>query len=337
MGKLPIDYIIASNDDENLFSFLMFDYKDNSCDIVKSSNRMYFLKLKSQQYFFQTGETLFARLYKTIDNDSHDVSLNVMGKLLKEMKKVEDIERETSIKKVLQMNNQIYKEKILRMLINYWKVNSVNYNHYKMMISKQSSYLNLYISMKDKNKFIFEQTFPRYLIEVKSNNGNEFQNIVQQDCNYLMAYMLRNNLHELMDIIVSCSHFDVNKLNIDSDGSSFCNESITQLMTKLLDNGYYVGNNGEHQIPLDWISNQVFKKFLDSMMKEDSRHKIIIDYTFLIDPSIRGVNLHRHNVRNKKMLFDSGMKALENIVNNDHLRSLITHPVISTFICKFEN
>ena len=60
MGKLPIDYIIESNDDENLFSFLMFDYDDSS-DIVTSSNKKYFVKLKNQQYFNQTGETLFAK------------------------------------------------------------------------------------------------------------------------------------------------------------------------------------------------------------------------------------------------------------------------------------
>ena len=66
MGKLPIDYIIESNDDDNLFSFLMFDY-NYSCSAPINSTQKYFLKLKNQQYFNQTGETLFAKLYNIIN------------------------------------------------------------------------------------------------------------------------------------------------------------------------------------------------------------------------------------------------------------------------------
>ncbi|CAO1407474.1 unnamed protein product [Diamesa serratosioi] len=135
-----------------------------------------------------------------------------------------------------------------------------------------------------------------------------------------------------MDIVITCPQFDVNKLNIESDGTSFGNECITHMMTKLLDNGYYVGNDGQEQIPLEWISSQVFEKFLDSKIKEDGRNKIKVDYNFLIDPSIRDVDLHGINDRNEKLLFSSGMKSLENIINNDRLRNLITHPVLSTFI-----
>ena len=309
----------------------MFDY--NGChDVVTSSNKKYFLKLKSQQYFNQTGETLFAKLYRTIDQDSYDIFLNVIEKLLKEMKEVYDIENETSIEKVLQMNNDFYKEKILRILVNYWKVDSVNYDHYKMIISKQSSYLNLYIIMKENNKLMFEDTFPRYLNEMRFKYENDFQNIIQQDCNCLLSFMLSNNLNELMDIVITCPQFDVNKLNIETDELSIENHSITNMMTKLLDNGYYVGNDGQEQIPLDWISSQVFEKFLDSKIKEDSRYKIKIDYNFLIDPSIRKIHLNGINDRNEKLLFSSGMKAVENILNNDRLRNLITHPVLSTFI-----
>ncbi|CAO1407466.1 unnamed protein product [Diamesa serratosioi] len=135
-----------------------------------------------------------------------------------------------------------------------------------------------------------------------------------------------------MDIVITCPQFNVNKLNIESDGTSFGNECITQMMAKLLDNGYYVGNDGQEQIPLEWISSQVFEKFLDSKIEEDGRNKIKVDYNFLIDPSIRDVDLHGINDRNEKLLFSPGMKSLENILNNDRLRNLITHPVLSTFI-----
>lgn len=108
MKNLPIDYIIVSNDDENLFSFLMFDHDDPCCDVVSNSNKKYFLKLKNQQYFNQTGETLFARLYNIINKYSYDICFNVMEKLLNEIGEVYDLKIETSIEKVLQMNNGIY-------------------------------------------------------------------------------------------------------------------------------------------------------------------------------------------------------------------------------------
>ena len=255
-----------------------------------------------------------------------------MDKLLQEIGQVSDLEMETSIEKVLQMSNEIYKEKILRMLVRTWKCGSVNYDSYKMILSKQSSFLNIFIMIKENNKIKFEENFPLYLNEMISNNGISYQNIIQQDCNYLLAFMLRNNQNEFMDIVINCPQFNVNKLIIESDGSSFDSECMTNLMTKLLENGYYVGNDGKLQISLDWISRQVFEKFLDSKIKEDpSRHKIKIDYNFLVDPSIRKINLNGLNDINEKLLFSSGMKALENILNNDRLRSLITHPVLSTF------
>ncbi|CAO1413317.1 unnamed protein product [Diamesa tonsa] len=285
------------------------------------------MKLKNQQYFNQTGETLFAKLYKIIDKDSHDICLVIIDKLFREIGTIYDIENETSIEKVLEMKNDIYKEKILRMLVNYWKVESMNYDHYKTIISKQSSFLNLFIIMKENNKVKFEEIFPRYLNEKNSkHNGNDSQNIIQQDCNCLLAFMLRNNQNDFMDIVILCPQFDVNKLTIESDSSFFDNESITHLMTKLLENGYYVGNDGEHQIPLDWISQQVFEKFLDSKIEEKSRHKVKIDYNFLVDPSIRDVNLKGVNDRNEKLIFSSGIEPIENILNNDRLRSSITHP-----------
>lgn len=127
------------------------------------------------------------------------------------------------------------------MLVSYWKVGSVNYDHYKMIISKQSSFLNIFIMIKENNKIKFEESFPRYLNEMKSNGGINFQNTIQQDCNYLLAFMLRHNQNEFMDIIITCPQFNVNKLSIKADGSSFGNECMTNLITKLLENGYYVG------------------------------------------------------------------------------------------------
>lgn len=54
-GKWLIDYIIKSNDDENLFEFLIFDFEQEADSVAKSSKK-YFLKLKNEQYVRRTGE-----------------------------------------------------------------------------------------------------------------------------------------------------------------------------------------------------------------------------------------------------------------------------------------
>lgn len=54
-GKWPIDYVIESNDDGNLFAFLVFDFEQETECVAKSSKK-YFLKLKNEQYKGRTGE-----------------------------------------------------------------------------------------------------------------------------------------------------------------------------------------------------------------------------------------------------------------------------------------
>ena len=59
-GKEPIDYVIKSNDDENLFAFLVFDFEQES-DVVTRNSKHYFLKLKNDQYIRKTGEVCNTR------------------------------------------------------------------------------------------------------------------------------------------------------------------------------------------------------------------------------------------------------------------------------------
>lgn len=61
-------------------------------------------------------------------------------------------------------------------------------------------------------------------------------------------------------------------------------------------------------------------------------HGCQIDYDFLIDPGIRKRNLKTEYDENGRILFSRGMKPLENILNNERLKTTITHPVLSTFI-----
>jgi hypothetical protein len=63
-------------------------------------------------------------------------------------------------------------------------------------------------------------------------------------------------------------------------------------------------------------------------------HGCKIDYTFLIDPAIRekkcATNIDEGS--NEELMFNRSMPPLETIINNERIKHMITHPVLSTFI-----
>lgn len=61
-------------------------------------------------------------------------------------------------------------------------------------------------------------------------------------------------------------------------------------------------------------------------------HGCQIDYEFLISPDDRKTKIKGDRDENGKLLFSRSMRSLENILNNERLKTSITHPVLSTFI-----
>lgn len=146
-----------------------------------------------------------------------------------------------------------------------------------------------------------------------------------------------------MKLLISCYAVDVNKILINSlDNSSINNEYA---MLKLLEKGYYIGYEDDKKVSKDgnFISSKVLETFLDSCVTTgsfDRKHSgndqydrgIQIDYTFLISPEIRPIAMKNSQDDNGILLFNAGMRPLELILDNEKLRHLITHPVLSTFI-----
>lgn len=333
-GNLPIDYIIQSNDDENLFAFLVFDFKRES-DSVSKSSKNYFLKLKNLQFTQKTGQNLFQKFYTVIDAECEEIIYDIMNKLLQEMNYIIDIKSETAIDDVLKMQNESYKHKILKILMKYWKIYSKEYNQYKAKLADLSPYYKLILTLKEKREFEFEELFPQYLDGMKAKHGEDnYAAQVREDCNSLLEFALNNAQRRAINIIINCPLIDANKVRIKSDDSSCYDAKIVHhVMSKLLEKGFYLGNASEGQnVPVDWISAQVFEDFLDSRIIEDGIHGCQIDYNFLIDPEIRGEKIMGDDDTNGKLLFSRSMQPLETILNNNRLKALITHPVLSTFV-----
>ncbi|KAG5680224.1 hypothetical protein PVAND_009747 [Polypedilum vanderplanki] len=333
-GLLPIDYVIKSNDDENLFAFLVFDFEHES-ETVAKLGKNYFLKLKNMQYIQKTGESLFQKFYSIIDEECEDIIYDIMNKLFKEMRYIIDIKGETAIDDVLKMENEQYKHKILKLLMTHWKVYSKEYNHYKKILSDLSPYYKLILTLKEKHEYEFEEFFPQYLELMKTTHGEgNYEEKVRSDCNSLLEFALNNVQRRAISTIIDCPLIDPNKVTIKlSETSAYDTHCVHYIMSKLLEKGFYMGNSDEEKhIPLDWISPQVFEEFLDSRVQEDGIYGCQIDYNFLIDPKIRDIKLKGDHDDNGKLLFSRGIKPLENILDNERLKALITHPVLSTFI-----
>lgn len=272
-GKNPLDYIIESNDDENLFAFLVFDFEGESETVTKASKR-YFLKLKNEQFTKKTGESLFQKFYSILDENCEGICFDIMEKLLKEMRQIVDIKGETAIDYVLKMENEDYKQKILKLLMTYWKIHSKDYNKYKNVLSDLSPYYKLIFSLKERHEFEFQEYFPKYLEAMEAKHGEKYESFVQVDCNSLLEFALNHSQRKAINTIIECPLIDANKVSIRSDDSSFDSQNAHYIMSKLLEKGYYLGAEDE-RVPSDWISAQVFENFLDSRVSEDG--KIVLE------------------------------------------------------------
>lgn len=277
-GKLPIDYIIESNDDGNLFAFLVFDFKQESDSVTKTSKN-YFLKFKNDQFTEKTGMSLFQKIYSIIDPDSEEICYEIIKKLLTEMQQIIDIQGETAIDDVLKMENASYKHNILKILLTYWKIYSKEYSYYKAVLSDLSPYYNLLLTLKEGHEYVFEEMYPQYIDIMKEKCGDdEYVDVVREDSNSLLEYALNNGQRRAMTAIIECPIIDPNKVSIKLDESSVDNQNAHFLMSKLLDRGYYLGNQKDgNQVPIDWISPQVFEDFLDSKVKEDGEELVNVD------------------------------------------------------------
>ncbi|KAL7033754.1 hypothetical protein ACKWTF_007711 [Chironomus riparius] len=331
--KQLVDYIIQSNDDGNLFAFLVFDFEQESESVTKTSKN-YFLKLKNSQYTQKTGKSVFQKIYSIIDSENEDICYNIIKKLLDEMQQIVDIQGETAINDVLNMKNEVYKHKTLKILLTYWKIFSKEYSHFKAVVSNVSPYYNLFLTLKEGHEFEFDELFPKYLYSLKEKYGKcEIEDIFQQDCNSLLEFALHEGKRRAICTIIDNPAVDPNKVVIKVNESSFDNQNVHFLMSKLLERGFYLGNdNNRKHVPIDWISPQVFGDFLDSKVKEDSINGCQIDYNFLISPKIRNEKINGDCDENGRLLFSGGLQSLERILESENLRAFITHPVLSTFI-----
>lgn len=171
----------------------MFDFNTPK-EVGLSEN--YFLNLKSQQYYEQTSNTIFHKLYSIIENDkvNQEICIQIIEELLKAKECfIKDIETETSIEYVLKMENSHYSTEILKLLVFYWDIeeNPQQFENYKEILAQKSPICELILNLKEGTKHNFQVLFAHYLDNMKKQYKeypNLHQKLLQKDRKYLLKH-----------------------------------------------------------------------------------------------------------------------------------------------------
>lgn len=103
---------------------------------------------------------------------------------------------------------------------------------------------------------------------------------------------------------------------------------------ELLRKGAYINKQSDSgKAPVDEISAEIFENFLDECITKESGNKsenVEIDYSFLIAVNCTQIDTNQDNQRDRR--FRKEIATLHRIANNDELKSLVSHPVLSSFL-----
>lgn len=270
-GKYLIDYVIESNDDKNLFAFLVFDFEDEISDYLEAkSSKNYFLILKNDQYHAKTGQTLFQKMYSIIRTNANQekICLKIMEHLLNEMERITDIKSETAIDEIFKMEDENQKDKILSLLVKFWEPFSKIDEEYKNSLPP---FHKATMVLKENKVNEFCVFFAEYLetLQFQSQlSEKELIEKVTKECNSLIQFALENDHIKVIEIIMESDLIDPNKIHIKNE-ISYGREIVQYFMIKMLDKGYFIGNNDVAFS--EWITSSVFEKFLDTRVKPDGK------------------------------------------------------------------
>ncbi|XP_070506700.1 uncharacterized protein [Chironomus tepperi] len=252
---------------------------------------------------------------------------------------------------------------LLGILMIYWKQEAAYltrdltdkfYMDPKTSESNDTRQRNLYFGLlslvMNKNEAKFLEIFPKemeiaedcfkLIYGLDSNYNNEHQlsdenNIFHfyekysTNFNFVLLYAaIKTNQTVIVDeifkynnFLISCPTFPI---NMEPD------EIHYHTAVKFLENRYELERN---DLPVNWIRNHNFKKFLDSRLSsQDNFYKI--DCRFMLPYYNFEENkiIDQHMENDEDLLFNEDYGSMEYILDHHGLKSLVTHPVMETII-----
>lgn len=345
-----LEYVIHSKDILNFVTFLKPLCEKITYAVPKVSLKFQnkqLIKISSSvfQYWFD-NITICEKIEENRGNKEYQLPadelsntlqvkyFDVVFTLLEEHSKLQNIKHDIAIDQFLQSRSKYvakfgFRSEIdilLGYIIAYWDKNDEHYYNYKMkMIEDEhsSSFFKILFSIIEIDDFAeFEKTYllNRERLEKRITTLEEFI------WEILLAAILHNRTDIISFILKSES---LSRVLISFPVNMRCNETTKWFANEMLNNGYEIGENS---IPHQWITSDMFKKFLDARINYNKKNLIEIDTSFLLPNHITKYQVKNLKDVDNRLLFFNGETSLEYIMNNEYLKGFIVHPTIATYI-----
>lgn len=295
--------------------------------------------MKNTSFFSITGKSLFEHYLDVClnDQDHQNDGKDELGSryffvfvsLLEEMaENCSDILKDVSILNFLELSeNQTcgilksdFRAKLLYIIAAYSRA-SENYAIFREKFFSLSPHFELIFLVIDGDEGLFEHRFIEILEEI------DFEVSYKDIRSFIFILLLTaiiNDRQIFIDHIFNYENFQ--KEPIMFPLNMRCNDTSRYVALKLLESGEKIWKK---EVPSNWITLKDFKKFLDSRVKSEVESFIELNCDFLQH------HVYADDQTNQdydSFVFFEDTSALEYIVNNESLKSLLSHPVISSYV-----
>lgn len=351
-----LHYVLESNDNDNLISFLIPLCAQRS----KFSKQKVFVKFLNSQFKEITGGSLFEHYIQIWRNeprfDDNKVHMGVkffgvISTLLEECVTIRNIRDETPIERLLEMSakgccdktNEFHPilmqtDDLLGYFVAYWSRDDPNYNEYKARLLGEHQlsplFEILFMIIEDEDDSTFKEKFLDNFERIERSCRKRYSKtgrIVEiSRANYLFLTLLTAILKEkqsIIDYILKYETFATIKIGFPPNIRN--NQTTKWFALRMLEEGYFLGRNA---FPSKWITPENFKNFLDSRIIYDGEELIELDCLFLLDDINRQYQISDVDKIDDVMIYTEDTTALEYIANHESLEGFILHPTVATYV-----
>lgn len=360
-----MDYVIESNDEQHLLLYLKPKLSSDQNLIRKD----FHLKYLNDHYQSLTKKNLFEEYLMVRAKDAKfglqssdreyeelgDKFFQLMFALLEELAIIEDIVGTIPIDKLIywaehrnlakellgvfeafesdevmeELEKRFFIDDLLGHIVAYWTPKDKNYEMYKIKFIDLSPFFKLMFMILEANEESFVVQFEDILIELEETYEDRYGNAEHYTTNFMFIMLLcamLNDRFRVIDHVLKYNNFET--VNLFFPPNMRTTDTTKYVALKLME----IGHDIDDLIPKDWVTSDVFEKFLSSRIKTEGDGLISLDCTFMLHVHTKKFKIRNVNDVDEKLIMWEDTTTLEFILNSKALRHFVTHPVISEYI-----
>ena len=172
--------------------------------------------------------------------------------------------------------------------------------------------------------------FKKTVSDFYKNRYKRLDECLSYTSNFMAIFLIsamKHNKRKIIDTILVNENLNNSKLrfpeNIDT-GSIYYYVTL-----KLLQNGHNISNK---LIPAGWLTSSVMKDFLDSQISYHGHGLIEVNCSFMLHPHTMRLKVETEADVDISLVFYEDKDTLSFLLEDKHMMSTLTHPVVSTYI-----